>query len=212
MSNEHHVHVEDDSVEPGDPRQFGVIDLFAFVTLAALVSAMAAPFLREMQAEKRVRLLVVASFQLVVTTGTIAFAVYQRKKLLEKAGWRIGIAYCGEIRWRHWPAVKSVVYMLLLASAQLCLAMMFATEVVELPAPYFLVYEIQLGCISGMAFARFLWRVYPNSMEFFEQGISLRGMTFFPGRGSICGRAKYSLTDWSWCSDRQPVPWSAIPE
>ena len=72
MLNEHDVCGGDHSSEPVDPRQFGLIDLFAIMTSAALVSAMIAPFLREMQTENRNRLFSVAIFQLVVTVGAFA--------------------------------------------------------------------------------------------------------------------------------------------
>lgn len=170
-----------------------MIDLFAIVTLAGLVSAMVAPFLREMQTENRNTLFGVAIFQLVVTAGAIAFAVNQRKKLLEKSGRRIGIAYCGEIRWRLWPVIKSSIYMILLATAQLCLALVFATGLIgDVRNPVVLMNQLQLGCIAGFAFARYLWRVYPNSMEFFDNGISLHGMTFIPWAQIDLRSSKYS--------------------
>ena len=41
-------------------------------------------------------------------------------------------------------------------------------------------YQLQLGCVTGVALARFLWRVYPNSIEFFEGGVSQGGVTLIP--------------------------------
>jgi hypothetical protein len=67
--SEHDVHSQGGSTPPGNPQQFGVIGLFAVVTLPALVAAMAAPFLREMQAESRVRVLGMVTCQLLVTAG-----------------------------------------------------------------------------------------------------------------------------------------------
>lgn len=75
----------------GDPRQFRIIDLFALLTLAALVSAMAAPFVRELAPTTRNKLLAVVTCQLVVVAATVVFAAQRRSKLLQQSGQRIGI-------------------------------------------------------------------------------------------------------------------------
>jgi hypothetical protein len=46
--------------------------------------------------------------------------------------------------------------------------------------PFALLYQFQLAMFSGFWFARYLWRVYPNSMEFFDHGVSIGGTTFLP--------------------------------
>ena len=180
MLNTHFSPGKDPSSEAGDPRQFGLIDLFAIVTLAALLSAMATPYLRTMPAENLGRLLVVSSIQLIITAGTIAFAANRRKQLLDKSGQRIGVAYCTELRWRHWPIVKSSILMLFFACAQLCFALTFATESIGKAVSVYVVYQLQLGGFTGFALARCMWRVYPGSIEFFDNGVALRGTVFFP--------------------------------
>jgi hypothetical protein len=82
-----------------------------------------------------------------------------------------------------------MVYMLLLAMAQIGLALVAVAVATE--HPFLLFYQLQLGCIAGMAFARFLWRVYPNSIEFFAHGISLSGVTLIPWAQVELRRSQY---------------------
>jgi hypothetical protein len=176
MSNqlEEDVH----SGEPVRTQQFGLIDLFAIVTVAALLSAMLAPFVRELKSEHRNRMVGLAVFQLAIAAGTIAFSVRNRKRLLEKTGRRITVAYCGEVEWRHWPVFVSLAFMLVLAVSQSFLAFAFATNSQRTFG--LLIYQFQLGCFTGWTIARCMWRAYPNSIEFFENGIALGATTFFP--------------------------------
>ena len=148
-----------DSSGMSDPRQFAVIDVFAVITLTALVCAMAAPLLRRIPAEKLDKLLVIVSLQLVVTAGAVLLAANLRERLLEKSGRRIGLAYCGEGRWRHGPLVKSAIYMFLLASAQLCVWLLFAAGAIgDVISTNYLLFELQLGGLLGYTFARYPWR------------------------------------------------------
>ena len=72
----------------------------------------------------------------------------------------------------------------LLASVQLFLALVFATESIgEKLSPLFLMYQLQHGGFVGFAFARCLWRVYPNVMEFFDKGT--RGFSLRERRCSL---------------------------
>lgn len=177
--NEHPIYGADRNARPTDPRQFSLSDMFAMVTLAALMFAMAAPLLREMQPESTPRLLAVAGVQLLIVAGAILLATSKRRKLLERSGRRIGVAYCGEARWRHWPLAKSWLAMIALAAIQLFLALMYATD----PDDHllsFLMFRLQLGCFAGFAFSRYLWRAYPSMLEFFDNGVSIGGITFFP--------------------------------
>jgi hypothetical protein len=113
---------------PGGPRQFRIIDLFAVVTLAALLSAMAAPFIRAMTPAGRSQLATGLLLQLLVMAATMVFAAYGRSKLLKKSGQRIGIGYGGAVRWRHWPLLKSIMYTLILVAVQLSLALGYAWQ------------------------------------------------------------------------------------
>jgi len=179
MENTERVSVTD--VEGRSSWQFGLIDLFAIVTLAALLSAMAAPHVREMSSENRVWLLVVAGLQFLVTTVSFALAMFQRKQLQMNSGRKMGIAPCGVIRWRHWPMVKSILLMLLFATVQLLAALMFAQESNRGSSMFnFMLMQMQLCSFAGYAFARFLWRSYPGTIEVFDNGIAVGGVMFYP--------------------------------
>lgn len=179
--SENSVHDADHVDRPSDPRQFSLADLFATVTIAALLFALAGPFLRGMQAENRYRLLAVAGIQLLLIPGMVVFAAARRGKQLGKSGKRLGIAYCGEIRWRHWPLFKCSLLMLTLALLQLFLALLltFSGSGKELSLN-FLLFELQLGWFTGLAIARYFWRVYPGGIEFFDRGVCLGGLSFYP--------------------------------
>ena len=47
---------------------------------------------------------------------------------------------------------------------------------------------------TGLAFARYLWRVYPGAMEFFENGVALYGIVFF-GRTQVELRSSQTIAD-----------------
>lgn len=166
---------------PGNPRQFGIVDLFAVLTVGALVSAIVAPFVRAMTPANRGNLFAIAVVQLAVVTFTVVEGANRRGKLLQQAGRRTGIGYCGTVRWQRWPLFKSILGMLSIAGAQLGFSILFAmgppgTQ----PFPNLLLYQLQLGYFTGCALSRLHWRVYPNAMEFFENGIALNGVRFVP--------------------------------
>ncbi|PHR95700.1 MAG: hypothetical protein COA78_29760 [Blastopirellula sp.] len=170
-----------DSPESNNPRKFSLIDLFALVTLAGLLSAMAAPYLRELPAEKHGILLLEIFLQVTMLGVSLAYAVHSRKKVLVQSGKKVGYAFCGQIRWQHWPVIKSCLFMSLIALLQLA----FAMFIVLAPSntihfSNLLIYHIQIGGFVGFAYARYLWRVYPSSIEFFENGIALGGTRFIP--------------------------------
>jgi hypothetical protein len=178
MNEQAHPNVNHSTL-PGDPRQFRIIDLFAVVTLAALLLAMAAPFVRAMTPASRKRLLVVVTCQLAVTAATMTYLAIRRAKLLQKSGRRIGIGYSGAIKWRHWPLFKSIAFMLFLAAAQLALALMYALlSTDDGQPPSFVIFQLQLGFSTGIALSRFKWGVYPSAVEFFDNGMSFGGTNF----------------------------------
>jgi hypothetical protein len=179
MSNRKQNLSADRDLPTVNPRQFRIIDLFAVLTLAALLAAMAAPFLRAMPPDKLTMLLIVALCQVVVTGGTMIHAAHRRQQLLDRSGERIGIGYCGAVRWRHWPLFKSILSMVFLAAAQFGVALVFAVVLTgETPVPTFLVYQLQLGYVTGRALSRYMWRVYPSAMEFFANGVAVSGTSF----------------------------------
>ena len=68
--------------------------------------------------------------------------------------------------------------MLTLLVAQITLAM-FVVQNERLPL-FLFVYRLQVSSLCGRTFTRFLWRVYPNAIKFFECAIAFGGTTFVP--------------------------------
>ena len=163
-----------------NPRQFQLIDIFAGITLVALLTAMIAPFLRELDNDVRNRLFVSGLLQLALVIGTFVFATSQRQKLLNKSGRHLGTVFYASIKWRHWPTIKSACLMLLLGAIQIAVASAIAVNPSKSHAMYptHIIYQIQLAAIFGYAIARFMWRVYPASLELFENGIARGGVRF----------------------------------
>ena len=163
--------------QPSNPRQFRVIDIVALVSLAALVAAMAAPIVRWMSTGDQIKFLLVMLAQLVITTIAFVGAVYMRTRLLKRAGRRIYIGYCGAFEWRHWPAVKSCIAMGVVAAIQLAIAAALTQDMLRFGFAATMA-QLQIALVAGFALARFIWRVYPSAMEFFENGVALTGVVF----------------------------------
>ena len=162
-----------------DPRQFRILDLFAVLTLAALLCATAAPFVRELNFATRSRLLAVFSCQLLVMLVTIVYSANKRSSLLQRSGNRLGIGYSGAMKWRYGPLFISIMCMLSLATLQLAMSLAFALQpTMELWPPNFVISQVQLGCFTGVAVSRFKWGVYPGAVEFFDNGIAVGGVRF----------------------------------
>lgn len=179
---------ENQSIDiPTDPRseptRFGLMDLFALMTLAAFVAATFAPLLRTLEGEGRTRFMTTFVIQLIFIGVAFGNSQRRRLKMLQGSGNRFGMAYCGHQQWRHWPTIKSCIYMIAAAVGQVALALVVASGLSERSFWTFaLIYQVQIACFAGVALARFIWRVYPNAVEFFEEGIALRGTVFFPWR------------------------------
>ncbi len=194
------------SADAGNPQQFRLMDLFALTTLVALVSAMVAPLLRGLESDYRNLLLRIVGFQLLLAAGTIVYYARKRKRLLDKAGTRIGSAFCGQFRWRYWPLVRTVATILFVASIQLLFATVMAISILDsgqifgpismmidgLPVSHrvlhylhylsfldFLFY-FQYSFSVGYVFSLYRWRVYPSTLEFFEHGIVRKGLYLTP--------------------------------
>jgi len=195
------------SDDTGNPQQFRLVDLFALTTLVALASAMVAPILRGIESDYRNRFLAIIGLQLIITAGTIVFHARKRKKLLEKTGPKIGVAFCGHFRWRYWPILRMFFTISIAMIFQMIIAVAMAIDFVEygqllhgpingmidlLPVSHrvlhylhyfsFLDYLLyaQTSMFAGYAFSLYRWRAYPNSMEFFEYGIVKKGTLFTP--------------------------------
>jgi len=195
---------ESQSTDAGNPQQFRLMDLFALMTLVALVSAMAAPLLRGLESDYRNRLFLVLGLQLLFTTGMVSYYAGKRKKLLDKAGLKIGSAFCGQSRWQHWPVVMAFLIVLFRCISLLLFAAVIALLLARnLPGPvtsvldrlpvshrilHYLHYFSFLDYLFyalfpwsvGYTLSLYRWRAYPNSIEFFEHGIVKKGLSFIP--------------------------------
>ena len=100
---------EEEPAEEVNPQQFRLLDLFAMMTLVAVVSALAAPILRGLDSEYRLRLLAVVSMQFLIVLWSVFHYASKRKRLLDEAGSKIGFGFCGQLRWRHWPIARTVL-------------------------------------------------------------------------------------------------------
>ncbi len=71
--------------------------------------------------------------------------------------------------------------MLLIAIAQVWFAVTLSTNLkATLMSPGILFQQFQLGLFFGIGCSRYIWRLFPNSMEFYENGISLHGTSLLP--------------------------------
>jgi hypothetical protein len=173
-----------DSLSLADSRQLRIIDLFGLLTLVALLCAMAAPIIRGLGTEYRIAFLAFGFFQVLITIGLSTWLIRLRAKLLRRSGQRLGIGFCGQIRWKHWPVSKSVLLMVGLAVIQLGVAVLIIKSQSMLDststrhrswieiAPGLLSANLQMSFFLAVALTRNLWRVYPNSIEFFAEGVS----------------------------------------
>jgi len=205
MTNQASI-AEEKPVETVNPQQFRLLDLFALMTLAAVVSAMAAPFLLGLDSEYRLRLLAVIGFQFLIVLWSIFHYARKRKRLLDEAGSKIGFGFCGQLRWRHWPIARSVLGIFFTLLWQLGIAVKISSDLWfhgELNGPVgvsidmlpvshrvmhylyyfsFLDYLLYLGVSWGVghSFSICRWRAYPGAIEFFSNGIVQRGTLFIP--------------------------------
>lgn len=154
-------------------QQFSIIDLFALITFAAILLAVFAPVVRLMDPDKRAQALVPLSVQLFALVGACAYRVARRHELIRLAGKRLGVAFYGSGSWKHGPYVKSIVILLMLAAFQIIVAI--SITVGEVQPTTMVLNTLQLTYALSMFAVNFLWRVYPSTLEFFENGVVLHG-------------------------------------
>jgi len=200
------ANVEEKPTEAVNPQQFRLLDLFALMTLVAVVSTMAAPILLGLDSEYRLRLLAVVGLQFLIVLWSIFHYARKRKRLLDEAGSKIGFGFCGQLRWRHWPIARSVLEIFATLLWQLGIAVKISSDLWfhgELNGPLgvfidmlpvshrvmhylyyfsFLDYLLYLGVSWGVghSFSIYRWRAYPGAIEFFSNGIVQRGTLLIP--------------------------------
>ncbi len=119
--------------------------------------------------------------QSAMAAGCGYWVAKKRAHSLQLGGAKLGSGFCGVIRWKHWPKVVSWLAMLLIASFQLSLAILFASyPMLFIGSIQLWISQGQLAFFTSRAFLCFFSRVYPNSIEFFEHGIVLYGTLFLP--------------------------------
>ena len=151
--------------------QFNLSLLFSLITIMALAAAILAPLLRDVENVSYGRVAFCLGLQLLGMAAYWSFALNRRKAMLRECGQRLGVGYCGVLRWRHWPFIKSWMGTLLVALLQFAFAMVFATFPIHPGMFMFWVYLLQLGIHSGMVFSNMMWKYYPGSITFYENGI-----------------------------------------
>lgn len=161
---------------PRDPRQFRIVDLVALMTLAALVSALAAPFIRALSPDHRGKFFITTIVQLIVMAATIATNAKSRKQVLGQAGEKIGAGYSGALRWSR---LTCVLGMLFLGATQLFMSFVFLdTPNRNTRMPDNMLFHVQLAYFSAAAISRYRWGAYPNVVEIFQNGLVFRGTRF----------------------------------
>jgi hypothetical protein len=173
------------SIEPTDgeaqtrqpPSTFGIIDLFALMTLTAVAVAAAAPFFQTLGKTAARDLIIIFVLQLLLFVGGLGRMLGLRKLVLDQAGPKLGTVYVGNLSWRHWPLVYSLLLMTGFAIAQLLVAFLIAKTTSTFGS---LITCIQLALFGGYATARYLWRTFPCTAELCENGIISGGTFFYP--------------------------------
>jgi len=151
--------------------QFNLSLLFSLITLGAFVAAIITPILRDAENISYGRIAFFLGLQLIGMVTYCLWALKRRKKMLSECGQRLGIGYCGVLRWRHWPFIKSWMSTLFVSLIQFGLALLFSTLPLHPGMFMYWIYLIQLGIHSGMVFSNLLWKNYPSSITFYENGI-----------------------------------------
>lgn len=170
--------------------QFRLIDVFGVVTFVAVLLATLTPLLRLIDRANLTLVVTPASalpvlIHFAVVMLALSYAIYQRKRLEEKAGRRLGVAFCAPTKWEYWLPSReaSGLNSILTLIGLICLQLVFVALILDRPvATQFWSQDIfmlalhsgQLGLICGGVVVNFLWRVYPGTVEFFESGIAVR--------------------------------------
>lgn len=175
--------------------QFNLSLVFSLITLAAFVMALIAPILRQAPDVSFWGISFILGLQLAGMAAYLISAIKRRKKMLAQCGKRLGTGFCGLLKWRHWPFLKSWMFTLLVSLFQLGVAALFSHAPIHPGMFFYWFYLFQLGIHSGMVFSDLLWQNYPNSFTFYENGlvvpnrgymtwdgVSVRPSTLYPDR------------------------------
>lgn len=193
---------EDKALEDAaNPLQFRLLELFALTTIVAVSAAIFAPLLYRLKPELRYVLLLILAYAMVRNAGAFIRHSQKRNQFLQQAGRRWGSGLRGELSWKWWPLAKALVATVYGLTSQIVVAIALAYLLASLgyvygPFSFFVdwlpvsyqmldvlryVWVLDLMLLlyflpsTGESLSRARWRLVPNSVEFFEKGISTDG-------------------------------------
>ncbi|MCA9172037.1 MAG: hypothetical protein KDB23_30430 [Planctomycetales bacterium] len=178
--------------DPDNPQQFALIDIFGLMTLVAICAAMLTPFLRVTSLSLST-LFTVLGVQAVIIMPSVIWATFRRQRIQETAGRRLGVVFTGNIPWRHWPVFKSMAMMVGVAVMQIGMAILITeqTQRVNYPPIGFFIFELQICIAVGLTICRFMWRIYPGTLEVFQAGIVRAGVELIPWERVAARESKF---------------------
>lgn len=162
------------------PTQFRLLDLFTEVTLFAVVFAILIPVLRRISIEHLLVGVGAIVVQLASAIATFVALAIRRNRMLRRSGKWLGVAFSGDVQWKHWPVVKCGLMIAGAGCLQFAVSLYFMLEPWRIYSPILLLYSLQLGYFFGSSISRLHWRSYPGVIEFYEHGITLDGRTLTP--------------------------------
>lgn len=150
-------------------QQFTLIDVFALMTFVAIVVAGFAPVVRSLSTDDQIGFWLILLGEIALISGAVVYSLNRRRTLTGISGRRLGVAFYGSASWRYWPVIRSALTMLLLAAFQIGIAFLFSNQRI-----HFLIFMQfgQLAFFVGNHVVNFLWRAYPATIEFFENGVA----------------------------------------
>ncbi len=170
-----------DAAAPGDDtlRRIGIIDIFGAITVVALLLAVFAPWLREMEPQRIWWFLGLAALQWSVAAVVFLIQSYRKRSVEQTSGKRLGIGHQTERRHSSWPKVKTIMTLVMIVCTQLCISFTAATLVnVDDGAGrisyVFAMNSIQLGMSTGWVLFSLLSGIYSAAALFYENGVSFR--------------------------------------
>ncbi|MEM7559147.1 MAG: hypothetical protein AAF394_08485 [Planctomycetota bacterium] len=191
-----------ETATPGDHslRRIGIIDIFGAITVVALLLAVFAPWLREMEPQRLWWFLGLAALQWSVAVVVFLIQSYRKRSIERTSGKRLGIGHQSQRINDSWPKVQTIMTLVIIVIAQLCISFTAATlaNIDDGAASISYVYainSIQLGMSTGWVLFSLLSGIYGSAALFYENGVSfqlsklqtwdqleLRHSTVFEGR------------------------------
>lgn len=160
-------------------RRIGIIDIFGAITVVALLLAVFAPWLREMEPQRLWWFLGLAALQWSVAAVVFLIQSHRKRSIERTSGKRLGIGYQTERKNDSWPKVQTIITLVIMVCVQLCIAFTAAT-LADLDGEagslsyVFALNSIQLGMNTGWVLFSLLSGIYGSAALFYENGVSFR--------------------------------------